>query len=63
MLNPQTLATGLRANVLGTIEFCSAVAEDYQYHPNHYRAPNDIQDQAAEHLHTVMGYRADQPEI
>lgn len=63
MTNPQTFATELRTQVLETIEFCSLLAEDHVYLPNQYRVPNDIQDMAAEHLHTVMGYRADQPEI
>lgn len=63
MTNPQAFATKLRNQALETIEFCSLLAEDYEYLPNHYRVPNDIQDIAAEHLHTVMSYRADQPEI
>lgn len=63
MINPQTFATELRKDVLDAIEFCSVCSAGHQYRPNHYRTPNDVQQMAADHLRTVMGYRADQPEI
>lgn len=63
MINPQTFATELRQEVLDGIQFCEACSEGRRYTPDFYRVPNDIQQLAADHLHTVMGYRADQPEV
>ena len=63
MMNVQAFATEIRQQVLDTIAFCEACNETLSHAPSYYRVPNDIQDMAAIHLHTVMGYRADQPEI
>lgn len=63
MTNSQAFATELRQNVLDAIEFCRLLSADLRYTPDFYRVPNDIQALAAQHLHTVMGYRADQAEF
>jgi len=63
MTNPQTFATELRAQILETIEFCTLLSKDHVYRPRGYRVPLDFQNDAAKYLHTMMGYRADQPEI
>ena len=62
-MNLQAFATEIRQEVLDSIKFCQGCCETLSYAPSYYRTPNDIQDMAAVHLHTVMGYRADQTEF
>ena len=63
MLNNQTHASNLRNDLLDCVEFCESCSESMIYRPAGYRPSNEMINTLSRHLHTVMGYRADQPEI
>jgi len=63
MTHSHDLLTSLRQQYLEAFRFCQGLADGMCYRPTTYRPEPEMREDAAEALHTLMGYRADQPEI
>lgn len=63
MTHSHDLLTSIRQQYLGAFRFCQDLAEGMHYRPTTYRPDPGMREDAAQALHALMGYRADQPEI
>lgn len=57
------LLAHIRREYIDVFRFCQALSDGMVYRPTTYRPDPEMKEQAAAALHTLMGYRADQPEI